>query len=590
MKNLKISTKLLVSFGGIIAVVILLGIVSFSGLNNTNQMVQLYAHRTVPNAEDVGKMGRSMASVQQYLAESIAADNQKERVRLLEKARTQQRTLAESITHFNENPGGARSLMKEYEMQLIRAEEYQQKILDILMKDPSKKNEKKVLELYRNEYGPVYERASDALTKVAQNITHTAKNQGKQADGTVKTSRWVILGVWLVSILFTMIMILLIRRSILQPLGQISVVVNGMSKGKLSTDMDYRSKDELGVLVSGLKQSIEILQSYIWDIDRAMGQMASSNFDISPTQPFLGDFKQIETSISKMIVQVSAALGQISVIAEEVSDEADQVSAYAQSLAQGTEEQASAVEELSASIKEISEQIKRNAEDAQRANSMVTEAEVLIKNSNERMQILLQSMREIDDRSQGARKINNTIEDIAFQTNILALNAAVEAAHAGAAGSGFAVVANEVRDLASRSAEAAHSTASLIEDTVSASNQGVRDTEAAADQLIQAVTSVLNAADIIEGVTVTSGQQSDAVEQINQGLAQVSSVIQTNSASSQESAAASEELSGQAELLKSLVGQFTLKEININSAGAIPDLEEKVEKTYQQAGYSKVKY
>ena len=242
-----------------------------------------------------------------------------------------------------------------------------------------------------------------------------------------------------------------------------------------------------------------------------------------------------------------------------VSAGSEQMAYGAQALSQGTVEQANAVEELETTIREISQHVTLTAGNAGNANQMTIFMGDQLIESNQKMQEMIQAMEEINNSSGEIRKIIKTIEDIAFQTNILALNAAVEAARAGSAGKGFAVVADEVRNLASKSSEASKSTTELIERSIASIEHGTKVANETALKLETVVTGANEIVDTINQIAEASQEQSDSIHQIQCQIGQISSVVQTNSASAQESAATSQQLSAQAGLLKKLVSAFQLK-------------------------------
>ena len=288
------------------------------------------------------------------------------------------------------------------------------------------------------------------------------------------------------------------------------------------------------------------------------------------------DFALIKQSTEQLITRISATLTQINDAADQVAGGSEQVSSGAQALSQGAAEQASGIDELLATISEISRHIKENA---QTANHAKTESELMaqhILKSNQQMQEMTGAMDVITDKSNQIRKIIKTIDEIAFQTNILALNAAVEAARAGEAGKGFAVVADEVRNLAGKSAEAAKNTSHLIEEAIAAVKNGTASANETAASILGVVDKSRQFTGLVQDISTASSEQAMAVAHVTTGIEQISGVIQTNSATAEQSAAASEELSGQAQLLKDLVHRFKLSQ----SEQALPiddDYEEQLD-------------
>lgn len=355
----------------------------------------------------------------------------------------------------------------------------------------------------------------------------------------------------------------IIKRS-LSPISYVMNLAEKMHRCDLTKVENHTklSNDELGQLAHLFTETSDDLATIINDINYCLNQMAAGNFrvDSQCEDRYVGEYRHILRDMKKIRGNLSETLLQIEVASDQVQSGSEQVAQGAQALAQGSTEQASSIEELVSTIADLSDRIKNNADDAKVANTIAEEAGTDVTESNQHMQELLAAMSEINDTSTEIGKIIQTIDNIAFQTNILALNAAVEAARAGVAGKGFAVVADEVRNLASKSAEAAKNTTALIENSVLAVENGSKLANATAASLEKVVERVQDVEGKIKNIADASEEQASSVAQIEQGIDQISAVVQTNSATAEESAAASEELSGQANMLKSMMAQFTLRD------------------------------
>ena len=370
-----------------------------------------------------------------------------------------------------------------------------------------------------------------------------------------------------VTILAVLILILLVvlqvRRVIGQPVKELSLVATRIAKGELDQTIHYHSKDELGVLADDFNHVTLRLRdyvTYIEEISEKLREIAGGNLAFTLENEYTGEFEKIKTALDEISYSLNITMGQIHAASRDVAAGAEQVSNGATTLSQGSTEQAAEVETLAGHIEAVSDSIHKVAKGAQEASHISQEVKSGLLASNDKMQNMTMVIQRISDKSTEIHKIVKTIEEIAFQTNILALNAAVEAARAGAVGKGFAVVADEVRALAGKSSEAAQETTVLLRQTVDSMDEGVHAAQDTADSMLVVVDQADKMSKLIDGIAEYTKQQDADAEEITRGIEQISTVVQTNVSTVEESAAASEELSGQASMLRDLVAKFQLRD------------------------------
>jgi len=351
-----------------------------------------------------------------------------------------------------------------------------------------------------------------------------------------------------------------LKNNLQNVIAETQMLVKAGTEGRLKTRGEAQKfVGDYQKIIAGINDTLDAVIKPVEEATEILEAMAKGNLDVAMKGEYKGDHAILKDSLNATIDSINEALFQVSTAVDQVDAGSHQVSDASQSLSQSSTESASSIEEISATMQEINSQTKQNAENATQANKLSGEARNFAEEGNDKMRDMKKAMTEINEASANVAKIIKAIDEIAFQTNLLALNAAVEAARAGKHGKGFTVVAEEVRNLAQRSAKAAKETAEMIEGSIKKAENGAKIAEDTAKSLETIVSGSAKVTDLIGEIAAAAREQEKAVSQINQGLTQIDQVTQQNTATAEEAAAASEELSSQAVELKSMLAKFSLK-------------------------------
>ncbi|MCM1054261.1 MAG: methyl-accepting chemotaxis protein [Bacteroides sp.] len=413
-------------------------------------------------------------------------------------------------------------------------------------------------------YNGTIQATLNSLVGLLDNVIEISTTLSDQSDLDLSDTIFIMHASTVVCLILALVcmitLIFYILGKIVKPILKITETAKPLRDCIFDVDLSYDVDDELGQLAETLRTSITDISKYVSDINNIMSEFSHGNFNVHTFTNYIGDFRSIQDSIEGFTSILSRVMGEIGQAEHRISAHAGQLSENSQSVAQGATEQASSVEELYATLDSLSKSADQNvkiAADAKEHSSLTEEQITLCSGQAEEM---VTAMANVSKTSAQIGQIIDTIENIAFQTNILALNAAVEAARAGEAGRGFAVVAEEVRNLATQSDQAAKATKQLIDNCVGAAENGLRIVDAVSESLQKSMDLVAQSNEDIGTITSVVDDEAESIKQVTIGIEQIATVTQTSSANSEEVAAVSSELFSEARLLQEQLNKFKLKE------------------------------
>lgn len=562
-KNLTIRKKLIVSHGLIALMALIVAIFGLVGIQLSSYRLADLQKGPMTATEAAGDLLFATADLQRVTTVMIMASNQPDVLPALEQTMEDDVKLMSdaSYTLYDslQDYADAIAIVEDIGSVIESSGEQRIAVLDKMANGTPAEANATYQQGYRQSLIELQNRSND-LKALIQTISQDQYQQALTMNNTLNIFMLIMM---VLALSVGAILASVVSASIRKPVQQIVDASAQMQQGNLAVadQITYQSCDEVGVLADSMRDTLRFLNDYVTEIGDALRAIAGGNLTMRDNQitDFRGDFAMFKESLVYILQNLNTTLSGIQNVSEQVNSGAGQVASGAQELSQGSAEQAASVEELAATLREISQQVGNAGEQATKTRENTNEELRMMLACDAQMKEMVVAMGEINRTSDEIGKINKTIEDIAFQTNILALNAAVEAARAGVAGKGFAVVADEVRSLAAKSAEAAQNASALIEASAVAVQRGVKIADDTANNLQKVANGAQKNAKMVTEIADAANALVGSIEQVSVGIGQISAVVQTNSATAEESAAASEELSAQSTLLKEQINQFRLR-------------------------------
>ncbi|WP_252249409.1 methyl-accepting chemotaxis protein [Clostridium sp. VAP23] len=554
-KNFSIRRKVRTSFSIILVFTLVFMIMSLMSLQFvSNKITKLY-NEPFKAVDITWNMKTEFLKMQRDMYQALIEQKEDKIKTNISSAEDQLKLLEEDIISLRKIYTDDNNLINKFENNMGEVKDEREEIYSLLLNN-------KDLEAYTlitGKYDEGIQNARENLIEIGETTNNNALTFVQEAEKT-RNLIFILAAIILILMIGSIIMISrIIQSSLLEGINHVKKVSEDLSEGNLNIDNSYVSDDEMGEMSRDLNETIENLSGYINDISRVIENIANENLNVETLIEYKGNFKPIKDSLDNIIGSFNSIFKNIHQASDLVASSSEEIASTTQSLSDGAVEQSNAVEDLFSKFNEVLIKINKNTESTKKADEVFENTRRMVLDGNKKMEELMISMNRIDEMSNEIEAIISTIEDIASQTNLLALNAAIEAARAGDAGKGFAVVAEEVKLLAEQSSKEVKHTNQIIQNSmkfIKNSNVLAKET---LDALEDIVKNVDHTAELVKQIANSSEYESEALGDMSVKVDKISEVIQMNSATAEETAAATQELASQAELLEQEISKFRLK-------------------------------
>ena len=560
-KNYSIKKRNTVSFGAIIAMMILFMILSLSTLSNVGSLSEKIYNGSYVTNDTVWQMRVNLQALDKYTSMAIIEKDITKKNEYIKIADEHAESLKKNMNsikgRLEEDDSIDTNLINEFNKYMDESAIERQKVVELIRNG----HNEEAANMLTTTYADTIDSAREVLEKIGDNTTASAEEFLKKSDRITLYNFIFTVAVGAVIIVFSIWIMKVINSILIEGIQSLRKISLNLNEGKLETDNTYISNDEIGQVISEMNESITLLKSYVDDEVTTLNTLVSGNLDIELNKDidYRGQFKEIQTSFGIIIDTLNDIFKNMAESSKSIAEGSEDIHTTTEIISEGSMEQAGAVEELLASFTEISDQVKENAKDIEKTEEYLESTKMIVDEGNSKMDTLRNSMNDINEAAQQVSQVTETIDDIASQVNLLALNAAIEAARAGESGKGFAVVAEEVRKLAEEVKIAAGDTREIIEHAISKAGEGSMLANETAESLHIIVKNVVRTTELSKKVSEVSNSQSIAIAQMVEGVNQIADVVEKNSSTLEEITNSTNELSRQATRVDGELARYKVK-------------------------------